>query len=336
MTTSTTSDMQSTTQEPILMHQSNRFTYFPTTYPQIHEAYKRAVATFWTPEEINFGQDRTDWQKLTSQEQHFIKHILAFFAGSDGIVMENLAKRFMSDIELPEVRAFYSYQLFIEQIHSETYSLLLDTYIQDAQEKHMLFNAIETVPCVKKKAEWAMKWINSTTATFPQRLLGFAAVEGIFFSGSFCAIFWIRSTKKGLGPALTYSNELISRDEGMHTDFAVLLYSMLVNKLPKEMVFDLIKEAVEIEKEFVTEALSCKLIGMNADLMKQYIEFVADRLLIQIGYEKIYKVANPFSFMELISLRQKNNFFEVKVSEYTKAGVGTNSKDREFVLDEKF
>ena len=322
--------------EPLLQHQTNRFTYFPTTYPKIHDAYKAAVSTFWTPEEINFGQDRTDWQKLSTQEQHFIKHILAFFAGSDGIVMENLAKRFMSDIELPEVRAFYSYQLFIEQIHSETYSLLLDTYIQDAQEKTTLFNAIDTVPCVKKKADWAMKWINSTTAPFAQRLLGFAAVEGIFFSGSFCAIFWIRSTKKGLLPALTYSNELISRDEGMHTDFAMLLYSMLVNKLSKEVVYDLIKEAVEIEKEFVTEALSCKLIGMNAELMKQYIEFVADRLLAQIGYEKIYRTTNPFGFMELISLRQKNNFFEVKVSEYKKANVGTSAQDREFILDENF
>lgn len=322
--------------EPLLQHQTNRFTYFPTTYPNIHQAYKQAVATFWTPEEINFSQDRTDWQKLSTQEQHFIKHILAFFAGSDGIVMENLAKRFMTDIELPEVRAFYSYQLFIEQIHSETYSLLLDTYIQDSQEKSSLFNAIDTVPCVKKKADWAMKWINSTSAPFAQRLLGFAAVEGIFFSGSFCAIFWIRANKKGLLPALTQSNELISRDEGMHTDFAVLLYSMLVNKLSKEMVYDLIKEAVEIEKEFVTEALSCKLIGMNADLMKQYIEFVADRLVVQIGYEKIYRAENPFSFMELISLRQKNNFFEVKVSEYKKANVGTSAKDREFVLDDNF
>jgi len=325
-----------TTTEPLLQHQTNRFTYFPTTYPNIHQAYKQAVATFWTPEEINFSQDRTDWQKLSPQEQHFIKHILAFFAGSDGIVMENLAKRFMSDIELPEVRAFYSYQLFIEQIHSETYSLLLDTYIQDAQEKTKLFNAVDTVPCVKKKADWAMKWINSTTAPFAQRLLGFAAVEGIFFSGSFCAIFWIRATKKGALPALTQSNELISRDEGMHTDFAVLLYSMLVNKLSKEIVYDLIKEAVEIEKEFVTEALSCKLIGMNAELMKQYIEFVADRLVVQIGYEKIYRATNPFNFMELISLRQKNNFFEVKVSEYKKANVGTTAKDREFALDENF
>ena len=320
--------------EQLLQKVDNRFVIFPIKYPKIWKAYKDAVATFWSPDEIDFGKERVHWAELSADEQHFLKHILAFFAGSDGIVMENLAQRFMQDIEIPEVRAFYSYQMFIEQIHSETYSLLLDTYIQQEEEKNRLFNAINTIPCVEKKAKWALKWIESQEATFPNRLIAFAAVEGIFFSGSFCAIFWIKKHKDGALPALTFSNELISRDEGMHTDFAVLLYSMIRNKLPQEMVHQLIREAVEIEKEFITNALPCDLIGMNASLMKEYIEFVADRLVIQLGYEKIWKTANPFDFMELISLRQKSNFFEVKVGEYQKAGVGQSAADKKLDFDD--
>jgi len=322
-------------EEPLLQKEENRYVILPIKYPKIWKAYKDAQSTFWRAEEIDFSKERDDWEKLSGDEQHFIKNILAFFAGSDGIVMENLVERFMTDIEISEVRAFYSYQIYNEQIHSETYALLLDTYIQDKEEKANLFNAIQTVPCVGKKADWAIKWIKNEEASFSKRLIAFAAVEGIFFSGSFCAIFWIRYNKKGALPALTFSNELISRDEGLHTDFAVLLYSMIQNRLSQETVHDLIKEAVEIEKEFVTESLPCNLIGMNAVLMKAYIEFVADRLLVQLGYERVWKTANPFDFMELISLRQKNNFFEVKVSEYVKASVGTEGATK-FVLDDDF
>ena len=326
--------MQSQKSEILLKENPNRYVIFPIQYLHIWKFYKNAVATFWTPEEIDLSKDSTDWEKLDTNEQHFIKNILAFFAGSDGIVMENLAQRFMSEVQIPEVRNFYAYQIFIEAIHGEVYSLLIDTYIKDTEEKHRLFRAIETIVCVKKKAEWAIKWIENDDATFALRLIAFAAVEGIFFSGSFCAIYWLK--KRGLMPGLTFSNELISRDEGMHTEFAVMLYNMIENKLSQEKVHQLLKEAVEIEKEFITESIPCNLIGMNSVLMSQYIEFVADRLLIQLGYEKIWRQVNPFDFMELISLRPKSNFFEIKVGEYKKSGVGTTQREREFKILDNF
>lgn len=291
----------------------NRFVLFPITHNEVWKRYKDAVATFWTPEEVDLGKDKTDWEKLNDNEKHFIKNVLAFFAGSDGIVMENLGQRFMNDIDIPEVRSFYSYQLFIENVHSEMYSLLIDTYISDEKEKTRLFNAIDTIPAVSKKAKWALKWIENTDS-FETRLVAFAAVEGIFFSGSFCSIYWLKN--RGLMPGLTFSNELISKDEGMHTDFACLLYNMSANRLNNDTINEIIKDAVEIEKEFITESLPCSLIGMNAELMKQYIEYCADRILVQLGHEEIYNCSNPFTFMELISLRPKSNFFEVRVGEY--------------------
>jgi ribonucleotide reductase beta subunit family protein with ferritin-like domain len=306
--------------EPLLQPNDNRHVLFPIQYPQLYKQYKDATATFWRPEEIDLSKDKNDWEKLSANERRFIKYVLAFFAASDGIVMENLVERFMSDIQIPEARAFYSYQIFIEQIHSETYSLLIDTYVDDQVEKNILFQAVQTVPVVGKKAEWAMKWIGCRDSSFAKRLVAFAAVEGIFFSGSFCAIFWLR--KRSLMPGLTFSNELISRDEGMHTDFAVSLYHMIQNKLEESEVFALIDEALTIEKEFIIDALPCSLIGMNASLMSQYLEFVADRLLLQLGYRKKYGTANPFEFMELISLRPKMNFFEGRVGEYKKADEG--------------
>lgn len=306
--------------ETILQQNSNRFVLFPIKYPDIYKKYKDAVSTFWTPEEIDLSKDLNDWNhKLNDNEKYFIKNIIAFFAGSDGIVMENLAKCFMNDIEIPEVRQFYSYQLFIEAIHSETYSLLIDTYINDEDEKNKLFKAIQYIPCITKKAEWAQKWMDRDKP-FAQRLIGFAIVEGIFFSSSFCAIYWIK--KRGLMPGLTFSNELISRDEGMHTDFACLLHEMINNKIPQNNVFDIFKEAVDIEKEFICDSIPCAMIGMNSILMSQYIEFVADRLLTQLGYDKLYNTQNPFEFMELISLRPKSNFFEIRVGEYKKATTG--------------
>ncbi|OCX53542.1 ribonucleoside-diphosphate reductase [Mucilaginibacter sp. PPCGB 2223] len=295
--------------------------------------YKKHEASFWTAEEIDLGDDMKDWNAMNDGERHFISHILAFFAASDGIVNENLAVNFMSEVQLPEARCFYGFQIMMENIHSETYALLIDTYIKDAAEKHRLFHAIETVPCVKKKGEWALRWIEN--GTFAERLVAFAAVEGIFFSGSFCSIFWLK--KRGLMPGLTFSNELISRDEGMHCEFACLLYSMLSNKLPKEQVTRIIADAVEIEKEFITDALPVALIGMNAKLMSQYIEFVADRWLVELGYEKLYNAANPFDFMEMISLQGKTNFFEKRVGDYQKSGVLTNdAKSQAFSLDEDF
>ena len=308
----------------------NRFVLFPITHNEVWKRYKDAVATFWTPEEVDLGKDKTDWEKLNDNEKHFIKNVLAFFAGSDGIVMENLGQRFMNDIDIPEVRSFYSYQLFIENVHSEMYSLLIDTYISDEKEKTRLFNAIDTIPAVSKKAKWALKWIENTDS-FETRLVAFAAVEGIFFSGSFCSIYWLKN--RGLMPGLTFSNELISKDEGMHTDFACLLYNMSANRLDNDTINEIIKDAVEIEKEFITESLPCSLIGMNAELMKQYIEYCADRILVQLGHDEIYNCANPFSFMELISLRPKSNFFEVRVGEYkreTKTDTSMFSIDHEF------
>lgn len=318
--------------ELLLQENKERFVLLPIKYPKVWEMYKLHEASFWTAEEIDLSPDLKDWEKLSADEQHFIKHVLAFFAASDGIVNENLAVNFMREVQLPEARCFYGFQIMIENIHSETYSLLIDTYIKDAAEKKYLFNAIETVPCVQKKAEWALKWINN--GSFAERLVAFAAVEGIFFSGSFCSIFWLK--KRGLMPGLSFSNELISRDEGLHCDFACLLYSMLENKLTEERVREIITDAVVNEHEFVTDALPVSLIGMNSKLMCQYIEFVADRLLVALGCSKIYNVTNPFDFMETISLQGKTNFFEKRVGEYQKAGVMASKEAQEFKLDEDF
>jgi ribonucleoside-diphosphate reductase beta chain len=318
--------------EPILRENPNRFVLLPIQYDNVWKMYKQAQASFWTAEEIDLSADIKDWENLNDGERHFISHVLAFFAASDGIVNENLAVNFMQEVQIPEARCFYGFQIMMENIHSETYSLLIDTYIKDPKEKDHLFNALETVPCVKKKGEWALKWINSEN--FTERLIAFAAVEGIFFSGSFCSIFWLK--KRGLMPGLTFSNELISRDEGLHCDFACLLYSMLENKLPESRLHEIIKDAVTIEQEFVTDALPVSLIGMNATLMNQYIEFVADRLLVALGASKIYNSTNPFDFMEMISLQGKTNFFEKRVGEYQKAGVMTERSDNVFSLDEDF
>jgi ribonucleotide reductase beta subunit family protein with ferritin-like domain len=299
----------------------------------LYHLYKKAVASFWTVEEIDFSKDKDDWATLSDNEQYFIKQVLAFFAGSDGIVQENLATRFQREIQSPIARLFYGLQNAMEGIHSETYSLLIDQYVKDKDEQNKYFRAIDEIPCIRRKAEWALKWIESSE-DYATRLLGFACVEGIFFSGSFCAIYWVK--KRGLLPGLTFSNELISRDEGLHTEFAVTLYDKLVNKLSKERVHEIIREAVEIESEFICSALPCSLIGMNSRDMKTYIEFVADRLSQQMGCGKIYNVQNPFDFMELISLEGKTNFFEKKVSEYSKPGVGMNANDMEIRLDEEF
>ena len=320
-------------EEPILKENKDRFVLFPIKHNNIWEMYKKAEASFWTAEEIDLNPDLADWEnKLNDDEKHFIKHVLAFFAASDGIVNENLAVNFMNEVQYPEARCFYGFQIMMENIHSETYSLLIDSYIKDTKEKDRLFHSIDTLPCVGKKAEWAIKWIGN--GTFAERLIAFAAVEGIFFSGSFCSIFWLK--KRGLMPGLTFSNELISRDEGLHCDFACLLYSELENPLPKERVTSIIANAVEIEKEFVSDALPVRLIGMNADLMCQYIEFVADRLLVALGCDKKYNAVNPFDLMELISLQGKTNFFEKRVAEYQKSGVMGKKEDNVFSLDEDF
>jgi ribonucleotide reductase beta subunit family protein with ferritin-like domain len=306
-------------EEPLCRENPNRFVLFPIKYHDIWRKYKEAEASIWTVEEIDLSADQKDWDSLNKDEKHFIKHVLAFFAASDGIVIENLAGRFMNDIKIPEARCFYGFQIAIENIHSETYSLLIETYIKDTEEKNHLFNAFEEIECVKRKAQWAIKWIGSE-ATFAERLIAFAAVEGIFFSGSFCAIFWLK--KRGLMPGLTFSNELISRDEGLHCDFACMLYERhIVNKLTQERVHFIIGQAVEIEKEFITGSLPVKLIGMNNDLMAKYIEFCADRLILALGCDKLFGTPNPFDFMEMISLTGKTNFFEKKVGEYAKAGV---------------
>ena len=321
-------------EEPILKENKDRFVLFPIKHDEIWKMYKKAQASFWTAEEIDLSPDLKDWEKLNQNEKYFISHVLAFFAASDGIVNENLAINFMKEVQIPEARSFYGFQIMIENIHSETYSLLIDTYIKDPEEKRKLFNAIETIPCVKKKADWALKWIESKS--FVERLIAFAAIEGIFFSGSFCSIFWLK--KRGLMPGLSFSNELISRDEGLHCDFACLLYKMIQNKLSAQRIYEIIGNAVEIEKEFVTSALPVDLIGMNSKLMCQYIEFVADRLLVALGYPKLYHKTNPFDFMELISLQGKTNFFEKRVGEYQKAGVmnGNKTKAYAFSLNEDF
>lgn len=319
--------------EPILQENKNRFVLFPIVHDDIWNFYKRAEASFWTAEEIDLSQDLTDWGQLNDDERHFVKHVLAFFAASDGIVNENLAENFLSEVQYTEAKFFYGFQITIENIHSETYSLLIDTYIKDSAEKSKLFNAIDTLECVQKKANWALRWIEK--GSFAERLVAFAAVEGIFFSGSFCSIFWLK--KRGLMPGLAFSNELISRDEGLHCDFACLLYTQhLVNKLPASQVAEIIQEAVEIEKEFIIDALPVKLIGMNSDLMSQYIEFVADRLLVELGNEKIYHATNPFDFMEMISIQGKSNFFERRVGEYQKASVMSDKETPRFSLDEEF
>lgn len=320
--------------EPILQENPTRFTLFPIQKPKLYQKYKNHVAVFWTPEEIDLAKDMKDWVKLNSNEQMFIKNILAFFAGSDGIIQENLAARFMNEIQLAEARQFYSVQLMMEAIHSESYSLLIDTYVDDKEEKLKLFRAIETIPCIKQKAEWAQKWIESKDENFATRLVAFAIVEGIFFSGSFCAIYWLK--ERGLMPGLTTSNEFIARDEGLHTDFACALYEEIEHKLPKDKVHKIIREAVKIEKQFITESLPCHLVGMNDKLMADYIEFVADRLSTQLGCGKIYNTLNPFDFMERISLEGKDNFFEKRVTTYAKAGIGKTNQEMSFSLDADF
>jgi ribonucleoside-diphosphate reductase subunit M2 len=317
--------------EPLLAPDDNRFVTFPIKYQDIWEMYKKQVDCFWRAEEIDLSKDLTQWESLEQGEKYFISMILAFFAASDGIVLENLASRFMNDVQVSEARAFYGFQIAMESIHSEVYSLLIETYIKDKEEKSKLFNAIENFPCIKKKSDWAQKWIHDNRSSFATRLVAFACVEGIFFSGAFCSIYWLK--KRGLMPGLTFSNELISRDEALHCEFAVLLYSKLVKKIDKTRIHEIIKEAVEIETEFICQALPCRLIGMNSDLMTQYIKFVADRLVVQLGYKKIYNVSNPFDFMELISLEGKTNFFERKVSEYSLANKQTENA---FEISEEF
>jgi len=307
--------MSKTTNELLLTENPNRYVMFPLTDHDIWQSYKKQMDCFWRAEEIDFSKDQKHWETLSDKEQYFIKMVLAFFAASDGIVLENLGQRFMADVQLPEARAAYGFQLMMENVHSEVYSLLIDTYIKEEREKNQLFQALDNFPCIKKKADWAIKWIEDKRSSFATRLIAFACVEGIFFSGSFCSIYWLK--KRGLMPGLTFSNELIARDEGMHTDFAVLLFKKLQKKPKKKKVQDIIKDAVTIEKEFICDALPCKLIGMNSKLMSQYIEFVADRLLTQLGYEKVWNSANPFDFMEMISLDGKTNFFEKRVGDYS-------------------
>ncbi|AUC75090.1 ribonucleotide-diphosphate reductase subunit beta [Olleya sp. Bg11-27] len=313
--------------EPILAENKDRFVIFPIQHHDLWEWYKKSMASIWTAEEIDLHQDISDWtEKLTDDERYFIKHVLAFFAASDGIVNENLAENFVNEVQYSEAKFFYGFQIMMENIHSETYSLLIDTYVKDEKEKNGLFNAIETFPAIKKKADWALKWIDSPS--FAERLIAFAAVEGIFFSGSFCSIFWLK--KRGIMPGLTFSNELISRDEGMHCDFAVHLHeNHLVNKVPKERIKEIIIDALNIEREFITESLPVSLIGMNANLMTQYLEFVTDSLLDDLGCDKVYNTANPFDFMEMISLQGKTNFFEKRVGDYQKAGVMNKEVDED-------
>ncbi|BFY99193.1 hypothetical protein BsWGS_02233 [Bradybaena similaris] len=322
-------------EEPLLKENPGRFVIFPIQYHDIWQMYKKAEASFWTAEEVDLSKDFDHWEKLKPEEKHFISHVLAFFAASDGIVNENLVERFSKEVQVTEARCFYGFQIAMENVHSEMYSLLIDTYIKDKDERDFLFNAIETLPCVTKKADWAIKWIGDQNAPYSERVVAFAAVEGIFFSGSFAAIFWLK--KRGIMPGLTFSNELISRDEGLHCDFACLMFKHLINKPSQERVYNIIRDAVTIEQEFLTDALPCNLIGMNCDLMKIYIEFVADRLLVELGCEKLYHAENPFDFMEHISLEGKTNFFEKKVGEYQKMGVmNKTSVSHQFSIDEDF
>jgi ribonucleoside-diphosphate reductase subunit M2 len=318
--------------EPLLAPDDNRFVMFPIRYQDIWDMYKKQVDCFWRPEEMDLTKDLSDWDSLSRDEKYYISMILAFFAASDGIVLENLASRFMNDVQISEARAFYGFQIAMENIHSHTYSLLIETYIKDKTEKDHLFNAIENFPCIKKKSDWAQKWIHDNRSSFATRLVAFACVEGIFFSGAFCSIYWLK--KRGLMPGLTFSNELISRDEALHCEFAVLLYSKLVKKIDKSRIHEIIKEAVEIETEFICDALPCRLIGMNAELMTQYIQFVADRLCVQLGYKKIYNVKNCFEWMELISLESKVNFFEKRTDAYALAN--TDKNENIFELSDNF
>ncbi|XP_050693696.1 ribonucleoside-diphosphate reductase subunit M2 B-like isoform X1 [Eriocheir sinensis] len=320
--------------EPLLKENPRRFVIFPIQYHDIFDMYKKALASFWITEEVDLTKDMTDWEKLKDDERHFISHVLAFFAASDGIVNENIVERFCQEVQVPEARCFYGFQIAMENIHSEMYSLLIKSYIRDTEEQNKLFNAIETMPCVKKKADWALRWISHSTASYAERIIAFASVEGIFFSGSFAAIFWLK--KRGLMPGLTFSNELISRDEGLHTDFACLMFKHLVHKPGQDRIFEIVSDAVKIEQEFLTDALPVNLIGMNCVLMRQYIEFVADRLLLELGCEKLYKSENPFDFMENISLEGKTNFFEKKVGEYQKCGAMATQEQRMFTLDADF
>ncbi len=324
--------MSNNSSDLLLKDNPNRYVMFPIADDDIWKSYKKQMDCFWRAEEIDFSKDMAHWETLTDKEQYFIKMVLAFFAASDGIVLENLGMRFLSEVQLPEARAAYGFQLMMENIHSETYSLLIDTYIKKPSEKKELFEALDNFPCIKKKADWAIKWINDKRSSFATRLIAFACVEGIFFSGAFCSIYWLK--KRGLMPGLTFSNELISRDEGMHTEFAVLLFSKLNKKTNKAKVMDIIKEAVAIEKEFICEALPCKLIGMNAKLMSEYIEFVADRLSVQLGFNKIYNTANPFDFMEMISLEGKTNFFEKRVGDYSLSS--GNKEETSFEMTDDF
>ena len=323
--------MSKTVQEPLLTPDDKRFVMFPIEHQDIWEMYKKQVDCFWRAEEIDLSKDMNHWLTLSNQEQYFISMILAFFAASDGIVLENLGVRFMNEVQVAEARAFYGFQIAMENIHSQTYSLLIDTYIKNPEEKNKLFNGIENFPCIKKKADWAQKWIGDKRGSFATRLIAFACVEGIMFSGAFCSIYWLK--KRGLMPGLTFSNELISRDEALHTEFAILLYKKLLKKVSKNKVYEIIKEAVTIETEFICDALPCRLIGMNAELMTQYIQFVADRLVVQLGYDKIYNANNPFSWMELISLEGKSNFFESRVSDYALANKTVTSDVFEFNED---
>eukprot|EP00931_Biecheleriopsis_adriatica_P042184 TRINITY_DN2404_c0_g1_i13.p1 TRINITY_DN2404_c0_g1~~TRINITY_DN2404_c0_g1_i13.p1 ORF type:complete len:348 (+),score=96.87 TRINITY_DN2404_c0_g1_i13:96-1139(+) len=324
--------------DPLLKENPRRWVLLPIQYPAVFEMYKKHEASFWTAEEIDLAQDTKDWDRLSEGEQHFVKHVLAFFAASDGIVLENLASSFSTEVQIPEARAFYGFQMAMENIHSETYSLLIEQYVKDPVEKDAIFNAISTMPAVQEKAKWAVQWMNRENS-FAERIVAFAAVEGVLFSGSFCAIYWLK--KRGLMPGLTFSNELISRDEGLHAEFACLLYGMLQNKLPEDVVHEMIRGAVNTERQFICEALPCDLIGMNSELMTKYIEFVADRLLTALGHSKLFHASNPFDWMELISLQGKTNFFEKRVGEYQKAGVmsGTTAEQeasRGFSLDADF
>lgn len=323
--------------EELLNQDSERLTIFPIKYPQIWEMYKKAVASFWVVEELDLSKDMVDWEKLSDNERHFIKNVLAFFSSSDTIVNINLGERFLNEVQILEAKFFYGFQMAIENIHSEAYSLLIDTYIKDSVEKDKLFNAIQHIPCIREKADWCFKWINDHDSTFAQRLIAFAIVEGIFFSGAFCSIFWLK--ERGLMPGLAFSNELISRDESLHVEFAVQLYSMIKDRIPQEKVHDMFRDAVSVEKSFIIDSIPCALLGMNADLMGQYIEFVADRLLVQLDYEPIFKAHNPFPFMDRISISNRTNFFEGRVAEYSKANVGMK-KDHaslyEFTLDADF
>ena len=327
--------MNNNDNEILLKENPYRFVLFPIQYPEIWDYYEKSLASFWVTAEIDLHYDMVDWEtKLTANERYFISNILAFFSSSDGVVTENLAARFMKEIQIPEARAVYAVQIMIETIHSQTYSMLIDTLIKNLTERDRLFKAISTIPSIKKKADWALKWISSSES-FAERLVGFAAVESIFFSGAFCSIFWLK--KRGLMPGLCFSNELISRDEGVHCDFACLLYGMLNNKLDQSVIYNIIGEAVEYEKEFITESLPVSLIGMNAVLMKEYIEFCADRLIYELGYKKLYHTANPFNFMELISLQGKTNFFERRTSEYQRSGVKNfDANDSIFTTNAEF